>query len=88
MNEQEIKEKLLEESKGYEIKTKSEDIIEAFKMKKYKKVPFYFSKVFITSVSSLALFTLIAVPTFWVCHNYKNYHFLQKHSYLPTLGDS
>ena len=37
MNEQEIKEKLLEESKGYEIKTKSEDIIEAFKMKKYKK---------------------------------------------------
>ena len=35
MNEQEIKEKLLEESKGYEIKTKSEDIIEAFKMKKY-----------------------------------------------------
>ena len=42
MNEQEIKEKLLEESKGYEIKTKSEDIIEAFKMKKYKKVPFCF----------------------------------------------
>ena len=69
MNEQEIKEKLLEESKGYEIKTKSEDIIEAFKMKKYKKVPFYFSKVFITSVSSLALFTLIAVPTYLVIVN-------------------
>lgn len=69
MNEQEIKEKLLEESKSYEIKTKSEDIIEAFKVKKYKKVPFYFSKVFITSVSSLALFTLIAVPTYLVIVN-------------------
>lgn len=69
MNEQEIKEKLLEESKGYEIKTKSKDIIEAFKMKKYKKVPFYASKVFITSVSSLALFTLIAVPTYLLLLN-------------------
>ena len=46
MNEQEIKEKLLEESKGYEIKTKSEDIIEAFKMKKYKKVGFSLSSYY------------------------------------------